>query len=418
MRSFALFKLIPYASLLITVLLGACSPSVTGGTAVGTLPGTPGFAPQMRDEPTQPAPTWVEGSEPITLANAPRITYLGRLDAAGSPTTVFAYAFSPDGTRLAGLNNEQIIVWDLISGNILFNTARLDAFNIYYGADKAEIFTVDLEGQVRIFDADTGREKDLLEAKVNFSGLAVYDAFNGWLALSGLDGEIKVWDIAARQSLSTFKAGRLPTMAMAFSADGERLATTDQTGQVQAWDWRNRQPLMTVSGAGVSQLAFSMDSQQLAVGEAEKITVYDIADGSAAFTLQTGPGGVTDVLAYSPDGQYIINGGAIPSLTVWDAVSGRLVASLPGVGGDRTSATFSLQGDLLATSVLGVSVSLWDMTRIREPGLQRGDLPVNTRQIIAADWSPDGFLLALFEAAGPVQIWGIPPAPATPTPEE
>lgn len=405
----------------VIILLAACSPAnnngPSSGTAVGTLPGTPGFSPGMRGEPTQPPPEWVEGSEAVTLANAPRITYIGRLDAVGSSSTVFAYAFSPDGTRLAGLNNDQLIVWDLVSGQILFNTARMEALNVYYGADKAEIFTVDIGGQIRIFDADSGQEKDVLDAKPNYSGFSAYDSFNGWLAMGGLNGEIKVWDIAARQSLVTFTAGQLATLALTFSADGERLATADQTGQVQVWDWRERKALMSKTGVGISRLAFSPDGNHVAVGGPEAITVYTAVDGTEVFTLQTGPGGATDVLTYSPDGQFIINGGAIPALTVWDAATGRLVASLPDVGGDRTSAVFSLNGDLLATSVLGVSVSLWDMTRIREPGLQRGDLPVNTRQILSAEWSPDGYILALFEAAGPVQIWGIPRLPATPTPE-
>jgi WD40 repeat protein len=125
---------------------------------------------------------------------------------------------------------------------------------------------------------------------------------------------------------------------------------------------------------------------------------------------------VTDVLEYSPDGQFVINGGGIPSMTVWDTKTGQLVNTLPGVGGDSTSASFSPDGTLLATSLLGGEVNLWDMSKIRDEVLNHAVLNVGTNQILYADWSGDGHLLLLFDATGPIQVWGIAAQPPTPEP--
>ncbi|MBZ0290510.1 MAG: WD40 repeat domain-containing protein, partial [Anaerolineae bacterium] len=167
-----------------------------------------------------------------------------------------------------------------------------------------------------------------------------------------------------------------------------------------------------------SRLAFSPDGTQLAVGAETKIDIWDIGTNRQVFSLATGPGGVTNVLEYSPDGQFIVNGGGVPSLTVWDAKTGQLVNTLPGVGGDSTSANFSPDGTLLATSLLGGGVTLWDVSKIRESVLTRADMDVRTNQILYADWSGDGHLLLLFDATGPIQVWGIPEPPPTaePTP--
>ena len=133
----------------------ACSPTIPPVTPTLSAPGT--FEPQQRDLPTLPAPAWVPAGQEIKLANVPNIAYLGRLDALGTASTVFAYAFSPDGSRLVGLNNEQVIGWDLVTGKLLFNSARLDAAQIYYGADKTEVYTVDGTGQVRAYNTQTGQ---------------------------------------------------------------------------------------------------------------------------------------------------------------------------------------------------------------------------------------------------------------------
>jgi WD40 repeat protein len=396
--------------ILLLLALAACGQSPT--TNQEQPPGT--FAPELRGQPTEPPPAWVEGAEVVTLENAPLITNIGRLDAVNAVSTVFAYAFSPDGTRLAGLNNEQLIVWDLITGQLVFNTARDTGLYVFFAADKSEIYTVNDIGEINIFNADTGAAKDTLINQLTYNGIAAYFPDEGWLLIGSFDGQVQIWDPAARQSLVTFSAGNGPVKTVAFSADGKRLATAVEGSATQVWDWRNKQSLMMISESA-NRLAFSPDGNQLAAGYEQKIDLWSIPDSKQVFNLPTGPGGITDVLTYSPDGKFLINGGGIPSLTVWDTTTGKFVNNLPDVGGDSTSISFSLDGNLLATSVLGGIVSLWDMTKIREQMLNHADLNIGTRQILYAAWSPDGHLLLLFDATGPIQVWGITAQP-TPTP--
>lgn len=410
MRLFSFSRLVITGILLLSVWLTACQPAAQ----VPALPPPGTFEPQSRDIPTATPPAWVQSGEQITVTNAPRLAYLGRLDARDLPSTVFAYAFSPDGSRLAGLNNEQLIAWNLVSGELIFNTARADALQVYYAVDKTEIYAIHPEGQIAIHDADTGRVKDTLAAKDRYNGSAAYDPNNGWLALGGLDGQIKVWDMVARQSLVTIEAHKLQVTALAFSSDGERLASGSDDQLVKVWDWRNRQAVAEIKAA-VQKVVFAPDDNQLAIGETTRITLWQLSDGSLQFTLNTGPRAPTDVLVYSPDSQFLVNGGSIPTLTVWDTQTGKLVNTLPGAGGDSNAVVFSQGGDLLVTSVLAGNVSLWDVSTMRDETLKRADLNVSTRQILYADWSPDGFLLTLFDATGPIQVWGVAGAvPTTP----
>lgn len=401
-----------FVSILILVLITACSPSASEPT-VTPPPGT--FQPQQRNVPTQTPPPWVAAGENISLSNVPRIAYLGRLDALGTSSTVFAYAFSPDGSQLVGLNNEQLIGWSLVTGKLEFNTARLDAVQVYYGTDKTEVYTIDGVGNIRVYDTDGGQLKQTLVGHPAFDGSAAYDSDNGLLAVGGLDGAVKVWDVAARQSLVTIQAHTQRVNGVAFSSDSTQLATFSDDKTIKVWDWRAKK-LISQTKAFAYTVVFSPDGTQLAVGEDRQITLWNPADGKQIFALNTGIRAPSDKLIYSPDGQYIINGGSIQTLTVWDAKTGKLVNTLPGAGGDENTVDFTPNGDLLVTSVLGGDVNIWDVSSMRAETLNRATLSVGTRQILYSDWSSDGFILLLVDATGPIQVWGIAPSAPTATP--
>ena len=194
-------------------LLSACTPSTidTRGRS---------------NAPTVTAPEqFIEAQQAITVNNVANLKYLGRLDQPGTTSSIFSQALSPDATRLVALNNEQVLAWNLLTGSLIFQTARAEATRVFYSSDKTEIYAIDPKGLVTVLDANTGALKTSFPGNPSYSNVLAYSPDSGWLALGGTDGTVKVWDTYARRSLVTIDAHSNSVTALAFSANGEQLVT-------------------------------------------------------------------------------------------------------------------------------------------------------------------------------------------------
>ena len=366
--------------------------------------------------PTALPPTYVEAFAPITRENVSSIVNLGRLDTAGIASTVFNHTFSPDATRLAGLNNTSLLSWDLLTGELFFTTPRQDIVKIYYAPDKSELYALNDKGLTRIFNATTGISENNFAGHNRYSGAAAFYADEGWLALGGTDGAVKVWDPFERLALVTLDTGSSSADILAFSTDGQWLAIGSRSdSEVQVWDWQARELIARYAHAADRpvRITFSPDGQQLAVGLQTQIVVWSLADNEKLYALTTGTGGSSEVLLYSPSGAHLVNGGRIPNTMVWDTQTGESVGQLPGIGGDRVSAVFSPDGEMLLASVLDGAVTLWDLTQITSETVIRADLAVGGERTLFVDWTNDSYLLTFFDATGPIYIWGLDEAATT-----
>ncbi|MDX2162140.1 MAG: hypothetical protein SF162_12500 [bacterium] len=374
--------------------------------------------PAPRNIPTLNAPAWRDSAAPITLETVPAIRLLGRLDQAGAPATVFAHTVSPDGLNLAGLTEQDVIGWDLLTGARTFVNTRFETTHIGYASDKAELYGIDGSGDLRVLDAGTGVETTRANGHLAYAGVFAFAPDHDLIALGGMDGTIKVWDMIARESRITFDAGGAAISALAFDAAAGQLASADAQGRVRVWawaagelihDWRNvllgTQPIITTA------FAFSPDGAYLSAVNNTDVRRWSL-DGAPSQSLRLNAGDRSPVLVYSPDGSQIVTGSATDGLALWDALTPALITPLPGTGGVRMDAAFSPDGTMLVTTALEGQVTLWNLTLTDSSEAARFEMPVPTRTILDVTWTADGRLIVMFDANGAVYVWGIPAADA------
>lgn len=394
-----------------TLLL--CVVAVMWGIVACTGESTPTATPRPNDTPvpTAPAPTFREPKTRITAENASQLQAIGRLDnTASAPSTVFAHSFSADGTRLVGLNNDLIIMWSLTNGKTAFTRSRGTANRVYFGVNKDEFYTVATDGFITVYSVENGAVLNQLTPNVLYEGTNAHYAPNGWLALGGRAGNIQVWDVAERRSKVTFQAHDVSTNTLTFSQDGTLLASSGGDGFVRVWDWQTRtlRQEINVNTTDITALAIAPDNASIAIGTDAYAETYALTDSTLRFSIAVGVGGTQNIFSYSPNGAYLVSGGGTVDLTVMDANSGTVVAQLNAIRGDRVSAIFSPDSDLMVTTALNGNVSLWNIAQATDNAIPSARLLVGSNRITSSAWTEDGFLLAFFDSGGSVFLWGIP----------
>lgn len=384
--------------LVFLLLLPACASAPVGEADPARNPPTPTVAP------------WRASGGTITLDNVTQVAALGRLDQPDVTSTVLDYALTPDSTRLAALTNTQLIVWDLLTGQVVFSSGRSETTQIFISPDKTELYGIVPTGAGIIFDAQTGGILNSINAHPAYNGVAAFDDENGWLALGGSDGTVKVWDALERASLATFPAQGESITALAFSPDGERLATAGGENSVRLWDWRAQTMLRdwATIEADPFTVALSSDGALVAAGVVNGAFVWSVDADDVRYRAEMGENGATRVLQFSPDDTYLLGGSRPAGAVLWSTAGGSVVSTLPDTDGDSLAAAFSPDGSLLITASVGNPVSLWNLTQITGDTIGRADLAVASGQILDVAWSDDGRLLLFFDARGFVYVWGIP----------
>jgi WD40 repeat protein len=177
----------------------------------------------------------------------------------GSPYTINALTFSPDGTLLASAGRSITKLWDSATGRLLLDLHR-DNF---------------LTGLA--FSPD-GKK------------LAV-----STMTLFGTPGRVAIWDLQSGRGTQTLRGLSSPVELVRFSPDGRSIAAFTHNCQVALWDLASGRLQVKVQlpiGEFVDNVAFlySPDSGRLAFAGHKTAKVWEVASGKELGSWSLPPG--------------------------------------------------------------------------------------------------------------------------------
>ena len=272
--------------------------------------------------------------------------------------------------------------------------------------DPREIGVIDIRDPetgeiVRSFPADNqGFQQAEWSAQVAFS------ADGSTVAVTGRDGELKVFDPASGDLLSSVSGSTLAS-GPSLSADGSLAAAA--WARVRVVEVSTQRVLEFPGPVETNATAFSPDGRRIALASGRPpgaVWVTDIATGDVREL--TNPGGLGVIsLAWSPDGRYLAAGGWDSTVPVWDA-QGRLRYILRGHTDSAFWLDWSPDSSALVTGSWDGTAKVWGITdRGASELMTLGAAQEGTISGVA--FSGDGTQVMTGSETSAVKIWNVGP---------
>jgi WD40 repeat protein len=291
----------------------------------------------------------------------------------GHAGRVIDSAFSPDGSRLATLDDEStIFVWDLVEAK---EHLRVDAGHGGFG---------------KVAFSPSGEE----------------------FATCGGDGRISLWNAETGSRTRTLDGHAGNVQGLAFTPDGENLISGAEDGVIRVWDSVSGEPVRMIrpGGPAVQDIAVndSGDRAVVACGDGT-VLIFDLLTGGELHRIDAHPVnlhvGVLGAIrvSFRPGYDQAASCGCDDTVRLWDTTNGELLRTFHGHVQKVWSVSFTHDGKTLATCGTGGQVKLWNPDTAEELPSSIG---LNT-PLVTARFSPDSTRIATGGNNSEVRVWDV-----------
>jgi WD40 repeat protein len=385
---------------------------------------TPKAKDQRREQPAPMAQNQTRTDQYGDALPAGALARMGTTRLRHYHHSLLPTAFSSDGKLLASGGNEEIRIWDVATGKLLFEirdgnrTKEYCALLFLPGGSR-------LVGAGResvcIWDSLTG--KRLQEFPAN--GQAIACSRDGkFLAASSNDGAVFVWELSTGKRTAELRQGHADRVySIAFTANGVGLVTRSQGNRVCHWDLAKAELRKTVDLPFPPnwRSVLSPDGQTLVVTPNPinpngvppegPTSLWDTTTGKERLKLQGAVARTGFGMAFSTDGKTLARNATSPyhlheetTIGLWNIRTGELLKRVRIPTVHVNSLAFAPDGHtLLTTGGHEPVIHLWD-TATGKPALQWA---AHTAEAQSVAFTPDGRHLVSAGLDGTVRLWEV-----------
>jgi WD40 repeat protein len=127
----------------------------------------------------------------------------------------------------------------------------------------------------------TGEQRATLAGISSYIEAVAVAPDGSWLASGGLDGMVRIWDVAAGQQQTTLVGHDGPVTAVAIAPDGSWLASGGDDGVVRIWEIATLETRAQMRVDGKVNVAEWLSSDGLAVGGSGGVYLFSFLTGPA-----------------------------------------------------------------------------------------------------------------------------------------
>ena len=333
-------------------------------------------------------------------------------------------AFSANGTRiLTASTDHSANLWDTASGKLLASFEYLGPFfHAAFSPDGTRILTASADHSTRLWDAASGKLMASFDHQDEVSH-ATFSPDGTRILTAGSDKTAKLWD-AASGKLIVSLAHQDYVRHATFSPDGARILTACWTDSLpnsidlrtyvtaKLWDAPSGKLMASLAGPEIVDVwsctartggclygAFSPDGTRILTANNDNTAMlWDAASGKLIASFDLGPAwsgtafleAGRPALHFSPDSARVLAVSADHTAKLWDATSGKLLASFAHQD-EVFQAEFSRDGARILTASKDNAAKLWDTA---------------SGKLISSFDHPDGLYHAVFSPDGALTVSG------------
>jgi WD40 repeat protein/serine/threonine protein kinase len=327
----------------------------------------------------------------------------------GHTNTVIAFAFSPDGKRLASAARDNTgRLWDTETGKQIAalrgHTGSL--FGAVFSPDSTRLVTASGDSTMRLWDAGSGEMITVLRGHRDGMGSPQFTPDGSWLVSPSADHALRIWDMKIVERNGVLRGHKDQVYDVKFRPDGKEVASAAWDGTVRLWDPdTGHQVRVLRNNSGIiSAVAYSPDGRLVAAAVRERgVSVWNAATGERVYFRpgHTGSWRGDARVAFSPDGKLLAAGSEAGPIRLWSAATGERIAQLSGHAGGSCGLAFAPDGATLVSGGLDGTVRLWDVAAGKALAVLRG----HADRIIHIAFSPDGRLIASGSVDRTLRLW-------------
>ena len=307
--------------------------------------------------------------------------------------TVENAAFSADGTRiLTASTDHSANLWDTASGKLLASFEHLGRFfHAAFSPDGTRILTASADHSAKLWNAASGKLMASFDHQDEVSH-ATFSPDGTRILTASSDKTAKLWD-AASGKLIVSLAHQDYVRHATFSPDGARILTACWTDSLpnsidsrtyvtaKLWDAASGKLIASLAGPEIVDVwscttrtggcvygAFSPDGTRILTANIDNTAkLWDAASGKLIASFDLGPAwsgtafleAGRPALHFSPDSARVLAASADHTAKLWDAASGKLLASFAHQD-EVFQAEFSRDGARILTASKDKTAKLWD----------------------------------------------------------
>ncbi len=361
-----------------------------------------------------------------------------RFSTAPFPTEARKVAFSSDGSRMAVIGGNFgddrcdgglffLYIYSIEGERLVYRVFGDGAVALAVAPDGQHLAVGHFQRMISIFDASTLEVTHVLHGHTKPVSAVAFSPDSAHLASASIDGTTRVWNLLSGTTLRVLTSAptKQPVASLVFSPDSEMLVAANRSG-ARVWAWR-RDARLVLDGhrSFAYTVVFSPDGRLIASSEwDDKICLWDALTGKRLATLPVAGGRAG--LAFNPDGSRLLGS------QLWDPATGdrltdprshddeRILKAFAGITKDELVWAHFVRGGAQFSRWNGPQALSSDRSRfakaygsgeiqIRETAAtgKTESVARHDAPVLTIAFSPDGKKLALGDIKGVIKVWDL-----------